>query len=108
MTVILQPEAKKILTERTESSWPIGPGMPSRNRATKSGQLAELRDLEGRSPVGHHYKRLLRPLTGPISRHGKHSCPSLSWKYKPCSSPQLWRWQHKLERPSDKALEMDG
>ena len=106
MTVILRPEDEIILTERTESSLHFGPWHAIPQPGDQVGQLAELPDPEGRSPVGHHYKRVLRPLTGPTSRHGTQ-LPVAVVEVDPVLSPVV-AVAHKLERPSDKRVKRMG
>ena len=105
-TVARRQQDEIILTEGIESSLHFfaRPAIPE--AGDQVGQLAELLDPEGRSPVGHHHKRVLGPFTGPTSRQGTQP-PVAVMEVDPVLSPVV-AVAHKLEGPPDKRVKRMG
>ena len=94
------------MTEGIESSLHFFAWQAIPEAGDQVGQLAELLDPEGRSPVGHHCKRVLGPFTGPTSRQGTQP-PVAVMEVDPVLSPVV-AVADKLEGPPDKRVKLMG
>jgi len=106
MTAPHRQQDEIILTERIESPLHFVAWHAIAQAGDQVGQLAQLPDPEGRSPVGHHYKGVLRPFTGPTSRHGTQP-PFAVMEVDPVLSPVV-AVAHKPEGPPDKRVKRMG